>query len=82
MQTKTDELADGRADFFEAGRTYRRRRWLFQCLAVAPEPFRGERRAVGFLYRPGEIATATAFDDDAWDCDGWEQLTAEGSDRR
>ena len=59
------------ADFFETDTTYQRRRWLFQCLAVAPNPFNGEIRAVGFLYRPGEPATATALDPDDWAHGEW-----------
>lgn len=58
-------------DFFQAGQTYQRRRWLFQCLAVAPNPFNQEIRAVGFLFRPGEPATATALDPDAWEFQDW-----------
>jgi hypothetical protein len=64
-------------DFFQPGHTYQRRRWLFQCLAVAPNPFNGETRAVGYLYRPGEPATATALDPDDWEQGGWAE-TAEG----
>ncbi|MFC9891474.1 hypothetical protein [Streptomyces pilosus] len=58
-------------DFFQAGQTYQRRRWMFQCLAVAPNPFNQEIRAVGFLFRPGEPATATALDPDDWECQDW-----------
>ncbi|MEV8101043.1 hypothetical protein [Streptomyces sp. NPDC088135] len=61
----------GNVDFFQAGHTYQRRRWLFQCLAVAPNPFNQETRAVGFLYRPGELATATALDPDDWEFGEW-----------
>jgi hypothetical protein len=57
--------------FFEPDHTYTRRRWRFQCLAVAPSPFDGEIRAVGFLYRPGEPATATAMDMENWELDEW-----------
>ncbi|MEV8623368.1 hypothetical protein [Streptomyces sp. NPDC051079] len=57
--------------FFQPGFTYQRRRWQFQCLAVAPNPFNGETRAVGFLHRPGEPATATALDPDDWAHGGW-----------
>lgn len=57
--------------FFEPGRTYQRRRWLFQCLAVAPRPFNGEMRAVGFLYRPGETDTVASLGPDNWADDGW-----------
>lgn len=63
-------------DFFQAGQTYQRRRWFFQCLAVAPNPFNQEIRAVGFLFRPGEPATTTALDPDDWECQGW--ILAEG----
>lgn len=59
------------AEFFEADRTYQRRRWIFQCLAVAPNPFNQETRAVGFLYRHGEPATATALDPDDWEHGEW-----------
>ncbi|WP_069751601.1 hypothetical protein [Streptomyces sp. EN16] len=62
------------ADFFEANRTYQRRRWIFQCLAVAPNPFDQEMRAVGFLYRPGEPATATALDAENWELDEWKPV--------
>lgn len=57
--------------FFEPRRTYQRGRWHFECLAVAPSPFNGEGRAVGFLYRPGEPATATALDPDDWAHGEW-----------
>jgi hypothetical protein len=62
---------DADTDFFQANQTYQRRRWLFQCLAVAPNPFNHEIRAVGFLYRTGEPATATALDPDDWDHGEW-----------
>lgn len=62
-------------DFYQADRTYQRRRWLFQCLAVAPSPFNGETRAIGFLYRPGEPATATGLDPDDWEHGGWVEVT-------
>lgn len=68
---RPDNLRMLPADFFEPGRTYQRRRWLFQCLAVAPNPFNGETRAAGFLYRSGEPATATALDPDDWAHGGW-----------
>ena len=72
MTTKT---APG---FFQPGHTYQRRRWLFQCLATAPTPFSGERRAVGFLYRPGEPATATALDPDDWEQGNWTDTAGAG----
>ena len=59
------------ADFFQPARTYWRGRWAFQCLAVAPNPFNQEIRAVGFLYRPGEPATATALAPDDWERGEW-----------
>ncbi|WP_261413504.1 hypothetical protein [Streptomyces sp. CBG33] len=60
------------ATFFQPGITYHlRRRWHFQCLAVAPNPFNGEICAVGFLYRPAEPATTAALDPDDWAYDGW-----------
>ena len=62
---------DAVTDFFQAGSTYYRRRWHFQCLAVAPNPFNQEIRAVGFLYRPGEPATATALDPGDWEHGEW-----------
>ncbi|MFD4475946.1 hypothetical protein ACFWPU_07505 [Streptomyces sp. NPDC058471] len=65
------------AVFFEAGRTYQRRRWHFQCLSIAPSPFDGETRAVGFLYRPGEPDTAYAFDSDDWEHGDWTATEAE-----
>jgi hypothetical protein len=68
-------------DFFEPGHTYQRRRWQFQCLAVAPNPFNGEIRAVGFLYRPGEPATATALDPDDWAHGGWGDVSEGGEGR-
>jgi hypothetical protein len=68
-------------DFFQAERTYQRRRWLFQCLAVAPNPFNGETRAVDFLYRPGDPATATGLDPDDWEHGGWTDVAeADGPD--
>jgi hypothetical protein len=65
-------------NFFQPDHTYQRRRWLFQCLAVAPNPFNGETRAVGFLYRPGEPATATGLDPDDWEHGGWTDVTEGG----
>jgi hypothetical protein len=65
------------SNFFKPGRTYQRRRWHFQCLAVAPNPFNGETRAVGFLYRPGEMATATALDPDDWAHGEWSGAPAD-----
>lgn len=59
------------ADFFQPHRTYQRRRWMFQCLAVAPNPFDQEVRALGYLYRPGEPATATALAADDWQHGEW-----------
>lgn len=59
------------ADFFQPGITYRRRRWLFQCLAVAPRPHNQELRAVGFLYRPTEQDTATGLDLADWEHGEW-----------
>lgn len=59
-------MSDVVSDFFQAGQTYQRRRWLFQCLAVAPDPFDQSTRAVGFLYRHDESATATALGPDDW----------------
>jgi hypothetical protein len=58
-------------DFFQSGRTYLRRRWHFQCLAIAPSPFNGEVRAVGWLFREGEPATATALNPDDWAHGEW-----------
>ena len=66
------------ADFFQAGNTYQRRRWFFQCLAVAPNPFNQEIRAVGFLYRAGEPATATALDAEHWEHDEWIPVSGKG----
>jgi hypothetical protein len=89
----SEALAAGRAEalaeadlrmlppnFFEPDRSYQRRRWIFQCLAVAPSPFNGETRAIGFLYRPGEPATATGLDPDDWEHGGWVEVT-EGGDQ-
>lgn len=70
---------DNAANFFQAGNTYQRRRWIFQCLAVAPNPFNQETRAVGFLYRAGEPATATALDPDDWEHGEW--IPAVGADQ-
>ncbi|MEU6362156.1 hypothetical protein [Streptomyces albidoflavus] len=58
---------DTPAGFFRPDTTYQRRRWRFQCLAVAPSPFDGTILAVGFLFRPGEPATATALGQDDWE---------------
>lgn len=71
----TAEATTATPDFFQKDRTYQRRRWQFQCLAVAPNPFNGEIRAVGFLHRPGEPATATALDPDDWAHGGWVDVT-------
>ncbi|WP_158813192.1 hypothetical protein [Streptomyces rimosus] len=68
-----------RDEFFSPGRTYQRRRWHFQCLAVAPSPFDGEVRAVGFLFRQGEPATATALDQDDWIHGEWADAAEGGA---
>jgi hypothetical protein len=75
----TAAAATATPEFFQAGLTYQRGRWQFQCLAVAPNPFNGETRAVGFLHRPGEPATATALDPDDWAHGGWADITKDGS---
>lgn len=66
-------------DFFQPGHTYQRRRWHFQCLAVAPNPFNEEVLALGYLYRPGEPATATALDPDDWLHGEWADVTEDGA---
>jgi hypothetical protein len=78
VQAPTGESTETAPSFFRPDRTYQRRRWLFQCLAVSPTPFNGETRAVGFLYRPGEPATATALDPDDWEQGGWTEATKDG----
>lgn len=75
VEKATAEAATATPEFFQKDRTYQRRRWQFQCLAVAPNPFNGETRAVGFLHRPGEPATATALDPDDWAHGGWVDVT-------
>ncbi|MFF8447911.1 hypothetical protein ACF06Q_09440 [Streptomyces leeuwenhoekii] len=77
---KSSRPADATPDFFQPGRTYQRRRWHFQCLAVAPNPFSGETHAVGYLYRPGEPATATALSPDDWAHGGWTDIATTGKD--
>ncbi|MFH9826762.1 hypothetical protein [Streptomyces bobili] len=67
----TATAAPATPDFFQPDRTYQRRRWLFHCLAVAPDPFNGETRAVGFLHRLGEPATATGLTPDDWAHGEW-----------
>ncbi|MEU5360221.1 hypothetical protein ACFY9R_29130 [Streptomyces albidoflavus] len=63
--------------FFQPGITYHlRRRWHFQCLAVAPDPFNGEIRAVGFIYRPGEPARTTAYGPADWAYGDWNAASA------
>ncbi|MGW0134852.1 hypothetical protein [Streptomyces sp. NPDC003299] len=64
-------------NFFQPGRTYQRRRWQFQCLAVAPAPHTGEARAVGFLYRLDETPTAAALDPDDWAHGEWTTAEAQ-----
>lgn len=78
MAGETANAAAATPDFFQPGRTYRRRRWHFECLAVAPNPFNGETRAVGFLHRPGEPATVTELDRDAWEEQGWTEVPEAG----
>ncbi|MDT0409911.1 MULTISPECIES: hypothetical protein [Streptomyces] len=58
--------------FFQPGTTYLRGRWSFQCLAAVPNPFNGEIRAVGFLYRTDEPASPIALDPDDWATGRWE----------
>ncbi|MEV7470444.1 hypothetical protein AB0O20_28665 [Streptomyces kronopolitis] len=78
-----ESTRDAAPDFFQPGRTYQHCcHWDFQCLAVAPSPFNGEIRAVGFLFREGEpAAIATALDPDDWGHGGWAEAT-EGGDGR
>lgn len=57
--------------FFQVGVSYRRGRWTFQCLAAGPDPLAGETRAIGWLVRPGESATATALGPDDWAHGEW-----------
>ncbi|NEA42726.1 hypothetical protein [Streptomyces sp. SID11385] len=71
ITTQAEDQADADSDFFQADTTYRRGRWLFQCLSLAPDPFDGDTCAVGFIYRPGEPAAATAFDSGDWARGGW-----------
>lgn len=75
---KSSREAIATPGFFAASRTYQRGRWLFHCLAIAPNPFNGETRAVGYLFRPTEPATATALDPDDWSHCGWSDITEEG----
>ncbi|MEU1082333.1 hypothetical protein ABZ368_19290 [Streptomyces sp. NPDC005908] len=72
MSTTTERPA-----FFQPGRAYQRRRWIFQCLAVAPAPHTGETRAVGFVYRDGETGAPTALDPDDWAHGQWTDTTPE-----
>ncbi|WP_432051764.1 hypothetical protein [Streptomyces xiamenensis] len=63
--------AGGTGDFFRPGVTYQRRRWIFQCLSVGPNPNSDETRAIGWLGRPGETATPTALGVDDWALGEW-----------
>jgi hypothetical protein len=76
---KSSREADATPDFFQPGRTYQRRRWEFQCLAVAPAPHDGQVRAVGYLGRPNETATVHGMTRENWEHDGWTDVT-EGGD--
>lgn len=78
-KASTDPVPTATPDFFQPDHTYQRRRWHFQCLATAPNPFNGETRAVGYLYRPGEPATATALDPDDWTHGEWIDITKDGA---
>lgn len=69
------EQAEVTPDFFQPNHTYQRRRWQFQCLAVAPSPDDGQVRAVGYLGRPGETATVHGMGREQWEHDGWTDVT-------
>jgi hypothetical protein len=74
-----DKVRAGTAlDFFQSDRTYERRRWLFQCLAVGPDPFYGETRAVGYLFRSGRPASVITLGSDEWAHGGWAEVGVGG----
>ncbi|WP_157855738.1 hypothetical protein [Streptomyces aureocirculatus] len=62
-------------DFFQPERTYRRGRWMFQCLAVAPAPHNGQVHAVGYLARRDGTATVHGMSLQNWKHDGWTDVT-------
>jgi hypothetical protein len=69
---------EGASDFFQPGRTYQRGRWLFACLAVAPRPWDGEVRAVGYLYRPADgTGTTESLSPHSWEHDGWTEVATD-----
>lgn len=78
-KASTTTVPTATPDFFQPEHTYQRRRWHFQCLAVAPNPFNGETLALGYLYRPDEPATATALDPDDWTHGEWTDITVDGA---
>jgi len=62
---------DADTDFFQAGETYQRGRWQFQCLAVDTAPWDDQPRAVGFLLRTDGTGTVHGMTVDDWAHDGW-----------
>ena len=66
------------ADFFQPGHTYQRGRWQFQCLAVAPAPWNGEVRAVGYLLSSDDEGSVWHLNPEDWARGDW----TEGGDAR
>jgi hypothetical protein len=58
-------------DFFQPGRAYTRGRWTFHCLAVAPRPWNGETRAVGYLSRDDGTGSTVDWGATDWAHAGW-----------
>jgi hypothetical protein len=77
---KGSRVADDTPLFFQPGRTYQRRRWQFQCLAVGPAPHDGQVRAVGFIGRPNETAAVHGMTRENWENEGWTEITEGGDD--
>lgn len=72
------------AGFFEVDRTYTSDTWTFRCEAVSPSPGTGERRALGWMYKPAHGVHGwypTALDPDDWEHGGWTDVTEGGEGR-
>ncbi|SEC02131.1 hypothetical protein SAMN04490357_0982 [Streptomyces misionensis] len=73
--------AGGTPTFFEPGRTYTTDRWTFRCETTGPSPTTNERRALGWMHKPGYGWYPTALDPDDWEHGGWTE-SSEGGEVR
>lgn len=64
------------AGFFEVDHTYATaRHFRFECLAVAPTPWDGTPRAIGYLTHPDGSAHVHGLTGEQWDDGDWNDTT-------